>query len=94
MRSSLRLFDSRNQGATLISSSIQFRIALWAVDGSRGIDLHLRVLTLEINGFSEFSRSLGSSLAVFILYYIQSIRNFTFADFKLFIWNAMHQYKR
>ena len=74
MRSSIRLFDSRNQGGTdsvyneciltLISSSIQFRIALRAVDGSRGIDLHLRVLILEINGFSEFSRSFGSSLAV------------------------------
>ena len=49
---------------TLISRSIQFKIALWAVDGSRGIDLHLRVLILDINGFSDFSRNLGSTLAV------------------------------
>ena len=70
MRSSIRLLDSRNQGGTdeyiftLISRSVQFKTDLWAVDGSRGIDLYLRVLILDINGFPEFSRSLGSSLAV------------------------------
>ena len=58
MRSSIRLLDSRNQAGTdgvyneciftLISRSVQFKIDLWAVDGSRGIDLYLRELILDM----------------------------------------------